>query len=566
MFLPTTKKELDSLKWYKPDIILVTGDTYIDSPQIGFSVIGKILMDKGFRVAIIAQPDIHSHRDITRLGEPGLFWGISSGSVDSMVSNYTASGKFRNKDDLTPGGINNRRPDRALIVYANLIRRYYKNTVPIVLGGIEASLRRLAHYDYRSNKIRRSVLFDAKADILIYGMGEGAAIDLAECLKNRKDFSHIRGLCYISNTKKQDFIELPSYEKTSLDKKEFEKMFMTFYQNKDPFTAKGLIQKHEDRYLIHNPPAYPLSAKELDRVYDLHYERDLHPYYKKEGTVRALDTIRFSITTHRGCFGECNFCSIAIHQGRSVTSRSKESILKEVRSITEHPHFKGIINDVGGPTANMYGITCCKMTNSGCCKNKRCLFPEICKELKIDHSKQIDLLRSIRNEKNIKKIFIASGIRYDMLMKDEENSLSYIRELSQYHISGQIKIAPEHTDAKVLNLMGKPKIDSLEKFKNIFDRINREHSMEQYITYYFIAAHPGCSKKNMRHLKEYANKYLKIIPRQVQIFTPTPSTISTLMFYTCRDPFRGKNIFAEKTIKGKEEQKNILLKKYIKKC
>src|SRR4030042_1427808 len=395
MFIPTTIDEVRENGWNRLDIILVSGDTYIDSSYNGIAIIGKLLIDKGYRVGIIAQPDINSERDITRLGEPELFWGISSGSNDSMVSNYTANYKKRNQDDLTPGGINNRRPDRALIVYSNLVRRFFKNTVPLALGGLEASLRRIAHYDFWSNKVRRSILFDSKADFIIYGMGEKQVIELADSLKEKKDITCIKGLCYISNKKKEGYIELPSYEDVTADKKKFIEMYNIFYENNDPFYAKGLFQKHNDRYLIHNPPAEPLTLKELDYVYNLPYERRVHPYYKKYGEVRALNTIQFSITTHRGCIGECNFCSIFLHQGRKIISRSEESILKEVKDIVKHPDFKGIINDIGGPTSNMYMLEC--SNNNKPCKIKKCLFPEACNNLKLNHDKQIRLLDKIKS-------------------------------------------------------------------------------------------------------------------------------------------------------------------------
>ena len=360
MFIPTTKQEIQKLGWTSLDVILISGDSYIDSPYIGISVIGHILLDTGFRVGIIAQPDINSPEDITRLGEPQLFWGITAGSIDSMVSNYTASLKKRKNDDYTPGGINNRRPDRATIVYTNLIRRYFKQTKPIVLGGMEASLRRIAHYDYWSDNIRRSILFDSKADYLLYGMADLSIVEFANHLKHEQDPKSIRGLCYVSKDLVPDYLTINSYEEISSDKKAYIDCFHTFYKNNDALTAKGLQQAHGDRYLIQNPPAFPLSQKDLDRIYDLPFERKQHPYYETLGKVKALETIRFSISTHRGCYGECNFCAIAVHEGRTIQSRSKESILREVDEMTKIPEFKGIIQDLGGPTANMYGYECGK--------------------------------------------------------------------------------------------------------------------------------------------------------------------------------------------------------------
>ena len=390
MFLPTTREEMNRLGWDQLDIILVTGDSYIDSPFIGVAVIGKVLSHAGYRVGIIAQPDIHSGEDIGRLGEPRLFWGVSGGSVDSMIANYTSLKRRRKSDDYTPGGINNRRPDRATIVYTNLIKRYSKNTKPIVLGGIEASLRRIAHYDFWSDRVRSSILFDAKADYLLYGMAEKAVIQFADALKEGADVRDIRGLCYIASErdvlqKRADYLELPSYETVKRDNQALIDMFHTFYRNNDPLTAKGLYQKHGTRYLVHNPPGMYLTQEELDAVYALDFERAQHPYYERQGKVKALETIKFSISTHRGCYGECNFCAITVHEGRTVQWRSPESILAEARQIANHPDFKGYIVDVGGPTANMYGFECAKKIRQGTCQDKRCLYPQVCPSLKADH-------------------------------------------------------------------------------------------------------------------------------------------------------------------------------------
>ncbi|MGA1863924.1 MAG: YgiQ family radical SAM protein [bacterium] len=558
MFLPTTIAEIKKLGWKQLDIIIISGDTYIDSPYIGAAVIGKVLIANGYKVGIIAQPDITSGEDISRLGEPGLFWGVTSGNVDSMVSNYTASKKKRRKDDFTPGGINNRRPDRALIVYVNLVRRYFKNTVPIIIGGIDASLRRIAHYDYWTNEIRRSILFETKADILLYGMGEKAALELVDKLKKSENYRGIKGICYIDKFHKEGYLELPSYEKASKDKKLFAEMFRTFYKNNDPLTAKGLTQKHGDRYLIHNPPQSLLTCRELDHIHNLDYERDVHPFYKERGIVRAVETIRFSIISHRGCYGECNFCAIPIHQGRAVISRSRESILKEVKEITGHPGFNGIIYDVGGPTANMYNMECRKKTISGACADRRCLYPAICPRLKVNHESQINLLKQIREIPKIKKVFVASGIRYDLVLFDAKSGNDYLRELVEYHISGQLKLAPEHSEGHVLKLMGKPDVKDLLVFKKIFDRLNRKMAKRQFLTYYFIAAHPGCTYNDMKKLRTFCQQRLRLHPEQVQIFTPTPSTYSSLMYWTGSDPFSGKGIFVEKDMSKKEKQKRIL--------
>jgi uncharacterized radical SAM protein YgiQ len=560
MFLPTSREEIKRLSWDRLDVILVTGDTYLDSPYIGAAVIGKVLFAAGYKVGIIAQPDLNSELDITRLGEPTLFWGITAGSVDSMVANYTALKKKRRKDDFTPGGENTKRPDRATIVYCNLIKKYFKNTKPLVLGGIEASLRRIAHYDYWDDKIRKSILFDSKADLLIYGMGEDSILELADKLKSGKDFIKIRGLCYISPQPQEGFIILPSYQEVQEDKQKFITMFHDFYLNNDPLTAKGLCQKQDSRYLIQNPPGYPLTQKELDKVYDLDYEREVHPYYRKEGKVKALETIKFSIPTHRGCYGDCNFCSIAVHQGKTIQQRSKKSILNEAKLLTGLKDFKGYILDLGGPTANMYGIECQKKLKSGSCVYKKCLYPQICPNLKINHRAQIEILKKIRKIKGIKKVFVASGIRYDMLLEDQKYGGEYLRELIKHHISGQLKIAPEHSEGHVLEKMGKPDQGYLKKFKDKFFKINKELKKKQFLTYYLIAAHPGCKEKDMQRLKNFTSQELKINPEQVQIFTPLPSTYSTLMYYTEMDPFYQKPIFVEKNLKNKERQKEIVVK------
>lgn len=558
-FLPTTAEELKALGWTQPDIILVSGDTYIDSPFIGVALIGRVLSQAGFKVAIIAQPKPDSDQDITRLGEPRLFWGVSGGSIDSMVANYTASYKHRNSDDFTPGGQNTRRPDRAVIVYTNLIRRFFKNTKPVVLGGIEASLRRIAHYDAWTNKIRKSILFDAKADILVYGMAEKTITTLAERLDKGLDFKDIPGLCYAaSSPPDQAFIELPDFSTVEKDPNVLIAMFHAFYQNNDPMTAQCLVQRQNNRYLIQNPPSALLSMEELDSIHDLPFTRSVHPYYQSQGKVLAQETIQFAITTHRGCYGECNFCAIAVHQGRTVISRSPESILREARQLTKHPDFKGVILDVGGPTANMYGYECPKKITKGVCQHRRCLTPEICPSLKITHQPQLKLLRSLRALPGIKRIFVASGIRYDLILADRANGLSYLKNLITHHVSGQMKVAPEHSQDTVLALMGKPSIDALLEFKRLFERYTKEAGKEQYLTYYFIAAHPGCRAEDMTTLRAFCRQSLGTTPEQVQIFTPTPSTYSSLMYYTERNPFDSSILFVEKDRDRRETQKHQL--------
>lgn len=560
MFLPTTMEEVRKLGWEELDIILVSGDTYIDSSYNGSAVIGKWLLKHGFKVGIIAQPDINSDEDIKRLGVPKLYWAISGGCVDSMVANYTATKKKRKQDDFTPGGENNRRPDRAVIAYTNLIKRYFKNyDIPIVISGIESSLRRITHYDYWSNSLRRPIIFDAKADILSYGMGEKSMLALARALKGGREWRGIRGLCYIAKDKNESYVELPSYEECVADKFKFIDAFNSFYLNCDPITAKGLFQKCGDRYLIQNPPSENFTSDELDEIYSMDFEREVHPYYRSMGEVRALDTIRNSVTTHRGCYGECNFCAIAIHQGRTVVSRSEDSIVEEIKEIASAPKFKGYISDVGGPTANMYQVECTKKLKLGACPDRRCLYPKKCPALKIDHSRQIELLRRLKKIDKIKKIFIASGIRYDMILDDSKCGQLYLEELVKDHVSGQMKIAPEHTEDKVLSLMGKDGKAPLKEFKDRFYKVNEKYGLKQFLTYYLIAAHPGCDEKDMLDLKRFASAELKVNPEQVQIFTPTPSTYSTLMYYTEINPFTRKKMFVEKDNGRKQRQKDIVI-------
>ncbi|MGI2335370.1 MAG: YgiQ family radical SAM protein [Dehalogenimonas sp.] len=564
MYLPTTKNEMDQLGWNEADIIIVTGDSYIDSPFIGAAVIGHTLRLAGYRVGIIAQPDVKNAKDITRLGEPRLFWGVTSGSIDSMVANYTSLKKKRKYDDYTPGGLNNRRPDRAVIIYSNLIRQYFKNTPPIVLGGMEASLRRVAHYDYWDNKIRASVLVDAKADYLLYGMTERVVTELAGAISGKTDVTAIRGLCRITyeaeiNELRGDYLELPGLDQVLKNGDLFTKMFEQFYENNDPITAKGMFQRHGTRYLVQNPPALPLSQSELDNVYAIPYELAQHPYYEQIGKVKALETIKFSLQTHRGCYGECNFCAIAVHEGRTVQWRSESSIITEAKRLTEFPDFTGYIRDVGGPTANMYGFECRQKLKRGVCSDKRCLSPVVCPTLKADHSRQISLLNKLRRIKGLKKVFVASGIRYDLILNDKQHGESYMKEVIMHHVSGQMKVAPEHSEAKILKIMGKPGVEPLLKFKAEFDRLSANAGKKQFLTYYLIAAHPGCNEGDMRKLKLFISQNLRITPEQVQIFLPAPSTWSSVMYHTGKNPFTGTPIFVEKDLNEKRRQKEIIV-------
>lgn len=565
-FLPVSKKEMTNLGWDQADVILVSGDAYIDSPYSGVAVIGQTLAKAGYRVAILSQPDMNDSDAFKSLGEPKLFWGVSPGCVDSMVANYTASGKRRRQDDFTPGGENNRRPDRAAIIYSNAIRAAWKPSKPILIGGVEASLRRISHYDFWSDKVRRPIVCDAKADALSYGMGERTLLQFAEAIKSGRDWRDIDGLCYMVSEKNfirpPESIELPSFAEVSAATPEGKRAFVTafkiFSENQDPITAKKLIQKVDNRYLVHNRPSAPLESKELDAIHNIKWMLDAPPSIRREGEIRALDTIRFGVTTHRGCYGECRFCAIAVHQGRRVVSRSQESIINEVKGFLTHPRFRGTVSDVGGPTANMYGFDCAKKAERGVCKNKACLFPKACPALKVNHQPQIKLLQSLRSIKGVKHVFVASGIRPDLVAVDSACGDKYIDEIVKHHVSGQLKLAPEHVVTRVLEFMGKPGVESLLKFKRKFEAANRRLGKKQFLTYYFIAAHPGCTESDMRELKRFATRELRLNPEQVQIFTPTPLTAATCMYYTGVDPVSGKHVYVASRLSEKMRQKNIL--------
>lgn len=558
MFLPITTKEIKKLKWKSIDVIFVTGDAYIDSYYNGVALLGKLLLKNGYTVAVIPQPDLESD-EIKKFGQPNLFWGVTGGSVDSMVANYTSLMKKRRTDDFTPGGINNKRPDRAVIKYVNLIRRNFKNTKPIIIGGIEASLRRIAHYDFWSDSIKRSILLDAKADYLIYGMAELSILQVAYNLKNNLPIYDIAGISYISKERKSDYLELPSYEEILKSKFKLIESYFKLYENSDPQNAKGLIQKYGDRYLIHNPPARHLTTDELDEIYQLEFENKPHPFYKEK--IKALDTIKNSITTHRGCYGECNFCSIALHQGRTVISRSIDSIVKEAKTRASAKDFNGIISDLSGPTANMYGFECRKKIKQGKCVDKRCIADGVCDNLKVTHKQQLLLFKKIREIENIRKVFVASGIRLDLIYSDKKSKDDYLNELIKNHTSGQLKIAPEHTEDNILRLMGKPLMkELLIKFAKEFYAISKSVNKKQFLTYYIIAAHPGCDVDAMKKARDFMKNKLKCTPQQVQIFTPLPLTISSLMYFLEIDPFTNKKIFVEKKLKNKSLQKEVFLK------
>ena len=569
MFLPTNAEEMRRLGWSEADVILVSGDAYVDSPYSGIAVIGQVLLKAGFRVAVLSQPPTANAEAFRAFGPPRLFWGISAGCVDSMVANYTASGKKRRQDDFTPGGVNDRRPDRATIVYANLARAAYRPARPIVLGGIEASLRRVAHYDFWSNKVRRPVICDAKADVLCYGMGERAMAALAEALRDGKDWRGIRGLCYMASEAAVPArtlaaaVRLPSFAEVSAPTDEgrraFLEAFRMFSAEQDAVTARPLLQQVDARFLVHNPPAPPLEPDELDAVHDLPYMLDAPPSIRAQGAIRALDTIRFSVTTHRGCYGNCRFCAIAVHQGRRVVSRSPESIVGEVARFARHPRFRGTVADVGGPTANMYAIDCARKEKEGACPRKDCLFPSVCPALKPDHSAQLALLKRLRSLPGVKHVFVASGLRPDLIEADAAHGCDYVEALARHHVSGQLKLAPEHVVDHVLAAMGKPGVASLLRFKDRFDAASRRCGKRQFLTYYFIAAHPGCTEGDMRALKRFAQTRLNLHPEQVQIFTPTPLTASTAMYYTGLDPATGRPVFRAKSFRDRQRQKNAVV-------
>jgi len=559
MFIPITKKEVEKLGWKQLDIIFVTGDAYMDTPNIGVAVLGKWLIKNGYKVALIPQPDITSKNDISIFGEPKLFWGVTGGSVDSMVANYTATKKFRKQDDYTPGEVNNKRPDRAVIKYSNLIRQYYKNTVPIVLGGIEASLRRIAHYDYWNNKLRKPILFDAKADYLLYGMAEKSCLNLAKALENGDDPKSIKGLSYISKEHVDKYLQLPDFQEVNSNKEKFIEMFDAFYKNTDPLNAEGLVQKVDNRYLVQNPPGEYLTEKEMSEIHGLGFERKAHPSYLQK--IRALDTIQFSVPTHRGCYGECNFCAIAVHEGTRIRWRDEKSIVDEIKTLTNHHNWKGYVSDLCGPTANMYGYECDIKLKHGKCKNKRCMYPNLCRNVKPNHRRQTDLLKKVSEIPNVKKVFVSSGIRPELIKEDKQFGMKYMDRMVKNHVSGQLKLAPESTDERVLNLMGKPGFENHVWFKDRFEKISQKAGKKQFLTYYFIAAHPGCSDLDMKEISNQVNKKLKIKPEQVQIFTPTPSTWSSVMYYTEMNPFTDENLFVEKDQRKKEKQKGYLQKR-----
>ncbi len=559
-FLPVCRKDMEDRGWEQVDFVYVIGDAYVDHPSFGHAIISRLLESRGYRVGIISQPDWRDPESIAIYGEPRLAFLVSAGNMDSMVNHYSVSKKRRKTDAYTPGGVMGKRPDHACTVYGNLIRRTYKKT-PVILGGIEASLRRLAHYDYWSDSLKRSVLLDSGADMISYGMGERSIAEIADALDAGIP---VEELTYIDGTAVKvkslesvyDAEILPSFEELKNDKREYAKSFYTQYLNTDPFTGKRLVEPYSEHlYVVQNPPAKPLTETEMDDVYGLPYMRTYHPSYEEAGGVPAISEIRFSLTSSRGCFGGCSFCALTFHQGRIIQVRSHDSLIKEAEKITKEKEFKGYIHDVGGPTANFRHPSCKKQMTHGVCSNRQCLFPTPCPNLDADHSDYVKLLKKLRKIPGVKKVFIRSGIRFDYLLADKKND--FLRELCEYHVSGQLKVAPEHVAAPVLSLMGKPEHRVYEEFTRQFDRMNHRIGKEQYLVPYLMSSHPGSGLKEAVELAEYCRD-LGYMPEQVQDFYPTPSTLSTCMYYTDLDPRNMKPVYVPKNPHEKAMQRALI--------
>lgn len=539
----------------------ICGDAYVDHSSFGMAIITRLLESRGYKVGIIAQPDWKKKESITILGEPRLGFLVSAGNMDSMVNHYTVNKKHRKNDAYSPGGKMGMRPDYATIVYCNLIRQTYKKT-PIIIGGIEASLRRMSHYDYWSDKMKHSILIDSGADIISYGMGEHSIVEIAEALEagiDVKDITYIRGTVYKAKSLDHiydDYIELPSYDEIAADKKKYAESFYTQYINTDAFSARILVEKVKEKmYVVQNPPAMPLTQMEMDDVYSLPYMRDYHPVYKKMGGIPALSEIKFSLTSNRGCFGGCSFCALTFHQGRIIQTRSHENIIEEAELMTHDPDFKGYIHDVGGPTANFRRTACDKQLSKGACVNKQCLFPKPCKNLVVEHKDYISLLRKLRKIPSVKKVFIRSGIRFDYCMEDSDDT--FLRELCENHISGQLRVAPEHISDKVLSRMGKPSRAVYDSFIKRYKRINDKTGKEQFVVPYLMSSHPGSTMKEAIELAEYVRD-LGYMPEQVQDFYPTPSTLSTCMYYTGYDPRTMEKVYTPVSHHEKEMQRALI--------
>ncbi|MEG1480876.1 YgiQ family radical SAM protein [Clostridium sp.] len=559
-FLPISKQDMIDRGWEQCDFVLVTGDAYIDHHSFGTAIISRVLENAGYKVGIIAQPDWHNIEDFKKLGRPRLGFLVNAGNMDSMVNHYTVSKRLRDKDLYSPGGKMGLRPDRATIVYCNKIREAYKN-VNIVIGGIEASLRRFAHYDYWGNNVRNSILVDSGADLLVYGMSEKQIVEVANSLNEgfeAKYIRHINGTCYIIDSLDEvygDYIVMPSKAEVTEDKVKYAKAFKIQDEEQDPVRGRMLLQKHSDKYVVINKPEMPLTREELDEVYGLPYTKSYHPIYEKDGGIPAIEEVKFSIVSSRGCFGNCNFCAITFHQGRAVQSRSEESILEEAREITELKDFKGYIHDVGGPTANFRKPACKTQLTIGACKHKQCLTPKPCKNMDVDHTEYLHLLRSIRKIPKVKKAFVRSGLRYDYIMADKDDT--FFRELVEHHVSGQLKVAPEHVSANALKYMGKPSGQTYDKFREKFFKINKQLGKEQYLIPYLMSSHPGSGLKEAVELAEYLRD-TKYQPEQVQDFYPTPGTLSTTMFYTGFDPITMEEIYVPRTKEEKAMQRALL--------
>lgn len=558
-FLPISKEDMKKRGIEQLDFIIVTGDAYVDHPSFGTAIIGRTLEADGFTVGIIAQPNWKDAEDFKKLGRPKYGFLVNSGNIDSMVNHYTVSKKKRNTDLYSPGGKANCRPDRAVIVYSNRVREAFKD-VPIIIGGIEASLRRFAHYDYWDDKIRRSILLDSKADMLIYGMGEKTVLQVANLLKygmDIKNITNIRGTAYLSKdiSNIENYIEIPSLEKVMEDKKAYNESFKLEYYEQDPIRGKTLIQKHGDRYVVQNPPQYPLTVEEMDLSYNLPYMRTYHPIYEAEGGIPAIKEVEFSITSHRGCFGSCSFCALTFHQGRIIQNRSQDSIIDEAKLLTNLKDFKGYIHDIGGPTANFRHKSCKLQEEHGTCKNKQCMFPKPCKNLIIDHKEYLSLLRKVRALPGVKKVFIRSGIRYDYLIHDKNTE--FFEELCKHHISGQLKVAPEHVSDKVLMQMGKPTREVYDRFAKKYFDINNKLDKKQYLVPYLMSSHPGSDLKAAIELAQYI-KDIGHIPEQVQDFYPTPGSLSTTIYYTGVNPLTNERVYVPKSPKEKNMQRALL--------
>lgn len=558
-FLPISKLDLRKRDISQLDFVFISGDAYVDHPSFGHAIIARFLESKGYKVGIIPQPDWRNVEAFKELGKPRLAFLVSSGNIDSMVNHYTASKRKRRGDLYSPGGKDGHRPDRALIVYCNRLKEAYKD-VPIIIGGIEASLRRFAHYDYWDDKVRRSIMFDTRADLMVYGMGEKPILEIAEALDSgieAKYLTYINGTSYVASEIEniQDALMIPSYEAVSSNKKKYAEAFMTQYEEQDYHTGKTIIQPHGEKYLVQNPPSSPMGMEELDEVYRLKFTRTYHPTYESEGGIPALIEVKFSLTSQRGCFGGCSFCALTFHQGRVIQTRSNESIIQEAKQMIEEPDFKGYIHDVGGPTANFHAPACDKQLKEGVCKKRQCMHPTICKNLKVDHKEYLKLLRSLRALPGVKKVFIRSGIRYDYMMADPSDE--FFKELCEHHISGQLKVAPEHVSDTVLHYMGKPRREVYDRFVNKYYRINNRIGKEQYLVPYLMSSHPGSDMKAAIELAEYVRD-MGYNPEQIQDFYPTPGTLSTCMYYTGVDPRTMKPVYVPKSPEEKEMQRALI--------